>query len=83
MIDGSLLSLIETYRRQADLAPSELWWAYFALGGNATPAMVGHYLDGDLQPGRADHDRLATALNERLTQLGQDSPVPYFHESGD
>jgi hypothetical protein len=78
--DGSRVSLVETYRRRADLAPGELWWAYFALGGNATPHTVGRYLDGELRPGRADHDRLAHALNERLTQLGQDSPVPYFEE---
>ena len=71
--------MIETYRQQAGMTPEALWWAYFALGGNATPNAVGGYLSGETQPGRTDHDLLAHALNERLTQLGQDSPVPYFH----
>jgi hypothetical protein len=72
-------SLMETYRREAELSPGELWWAYFALGGNATPRTVGQYLDGALPLGRTDHNFLAQALNERLTDLGRDSPVPYFH----
>jgi hypothetical protein len=71
-------SVIETYRRQADLTPSELWWAYFALGGNATPHTIDEILNGAIQPGRSDHDHLAHALNERFSQLDQDSPVPYF-----
>jgi hypothetical protein len=73
---------MDAYREQADLTPDELWWAYFALGGNATPRTVAGYLNGDAVPGRSDHDVLAHALNERLTDLGQNSPVPYFHKDG-
>jgi hypothetical protein len=74
--------MIEGFRLQADLSPSELWWRYFALGGNATPATFDGFLDGTVKPGRADHDLVAQALNERFAHLGQDSPVPYFDQLG-
>jgi hypothetical protein len=73
-------SMIEAFRQHADLTPDDLWWAYFALGGNATPHTVAGFLNGHAQPGRTDHDLLAHALNERFTQLGQDSPVPYYRQ---
>ncbi len=73
---------LDAYRRRAGFTPSELWWAYFTLGGNATPRTVARYLAGSIEPHRTDHDLLAHALNERLTQLGQDSPVPYFSQRG-
>jgi hypothetical protein len=71
---------METFRHQADLTASELWWAYFALGGNATPHQLDDFLTGTVPSGRGDHDLLAQALNERFTSLGQDSPVPYFDQ---
>ncbi len=73
-------STIDTYRQQAGMTSEALWWAYFALGGNATPNAVDRFLSGHTRPGRTDHDLLAHAINEQLTQLGQNSPVPYFHD---
>jgi hypothetical protein len=73
---------IDAYRHRADLTASELWWRYFALGGNATPAQLAGFLAGGERLGPTDHDRLAQALNERFTSLGQDSPVPYSDQLG-
>jgi hypothetical protein len=80
--DRESRSLIEGFRLRADLSPSELWWRYFALGGNATPTALDGFLAGRVPPARADHDLLAQALNERFAHLGQDSPVPYFDQLG-
>lgn len=60
------------------MSATELWWAYFALGGNATPLQLTAFLAGVARPKRRDHDRLAQALNDQYADLGSDSPVPYF-----
>ena len=71
-------AMFERCRLAARLTEVELWWAYFALGGEATPSQFAGFLHGTERPGPLDHDRLAHALNERLTDLGMNSPVPYF-----
>jgi hypothetical protein len=70
--------MFEAARQQSGLSPAGLWWAYFALGGAATPLQLAAILDGEVAPTRRDHDLLSHALNERFTELGLDSPVPYF-----
>ena len=70
----------EQARRAAQLSRTELWWAYFGLGGNATPLQLRDFLTGATRPGRPDHDRLAQALNERFSEIGLDSPIPYFDQ---
>jgi len=71
---------MEHYRVAAELTPSELWWAYFALGGNRTPDAVAAIVEGRAHPDRTDHDLLALALNERFSELGRDSRVPFFDQ---
>jgi hypothetical protein len=58
-------------------SPRELWLECFALGINATPTELRHYLEGDAQLSDAEHNVIAQALNERLHDLGFDRPVPY------
>jgi hypothetical protein len=70
--------MFEAARQQLGLTPAALWWAYFGLGGTATPLEFGGFLSGETQPDRGDHDRLSQALNERFTERGQDNPVPSF-----
>jgi hypothetical protein len=71
----------DSFRTQAGLTLSDLWWRYFGVGGNATPSLFASFMNGTTQPDRADHDFLAQALNDRFISLGQDSPVPYFDDS--
>lgn len=67
-------------RREVDLSMAELWWAYFALGGNATPTEVRAMVTGLRRPERLDHDILAQAINDRFLDLGLDHPVAYAPE---
>jgi hypothetical protein len=55
----------------------ELWLACFALGADASLTDLDEYLDGERQPDPHEHNMIAVALNERLHDLGLDSPVPY------
>jgi hypothetical protein len=59
------------------LSTHELWLAYFALGGNATQTELEQYLTGASRPTVMDHNLVAHALNERLRDLGLNSPVAY------
>jgi hypothetical protein len=68
---------LDQARQRAQLSPAELWWAYFALGGTATPLDLEAILAGTETASRIDHDLLAQALNERSIDYGQDHPVPY------
>jgi hypothetical protein len=70
--------MLEAARQQAGLTPAGLWWAYFGLGGTATPLQLAGFLNGLAEPGPIDHDLLSVALNEHLTELGLNSPVPSF-----
>ncbi len=55
----------------------DLWLAYFALGGSSTQAQIEHYVTGTSEPSATEHNLVAHALNERLRDLGFDTPVPY------
>ena len=59
------------------LSVHDLWLAYLALGGDASPAELDGYLRHHAAPSRSEHNVLAQALNERLHDLGYDWPVPY------
>jgi len=68
--------ILEAARVQAGMSFSELWVAYFALGGVSPPQVVRSYLDGVGTP-LADYDVLAQAINERYVDRGGNHPVPY------
>lgn len=69
--------LLEEARRNVRLSHTELWCRYFGLGGMSSELEVEAYLYGALEASPHDRDLIAVALNERLTELGGDHPVPY------
>jgi len=71
------LGLLEQTRRSVGLSLDELWMRYFALGGMGTSLEIEAYLFGALVAPPHEHDLLAVALNERISELGGDHPVPY------
>jgi hypothetical protein len=75
--------VLELYRREAGLSPSELWLRYFELGGMSTALELEAYLFGALIPTAHDHDLVAHALNERFVELGGNHPVPYQYGEND
>ena len=61
----------------AELTANEAWLRYFALGGDAGPLEVDAYLNGLLPLSTAQHNILALAINERLSELPPPR-APYF-----
>ena len=70
-------STLERARIDGGLTHSELWFRYFELGGMSTALEVEAYLYDALTPTDHDRDLVATALNERFSELGGDHPVAY------
>ncbi len=70
-------SILESARIEVGLTHSELWFRYFALGGMSTALEVEAYLYDALMPTDHDRDLVATAINERFSELGGDHPVAY------
>ncbi len=58
---------------------TELWIAYFSLGGAARPRVVRSYLRG-WHRGSFDYDVLAHAINELSVERGLNHPAPYHDE---
>ncbi len=71
------LGSLEQARRAVGLGLDDLWIRYFALGGMGTSLEIEAYLFEALVPPPHEHDLLAVALNERISELGGDHPVPY------
>jgi hypothetical protein len=71
--------VLEAARTGAGMSFSELWFAYFALGGAAEPDVLRSYLRG-LHTGAFDYDVVAHAINERYLEQGLNHPVPYLDE---
>jgi len=59
------------------MSHGELWFRYFELGGMSTALEVEAFLYDALSPTNHDRNLVATALNERFSELGGDHPVPY------
>ncbi len=72
-------AVLEAARTTAGMSFTELWLAYFALGGQARPEVVRAYLQGGHR-GSFDYDVLAQAINEHFFEQGLDHPVPYRDE---
>jgi hypothetical protein len=71
--------ILETARALAGMSLDELWLAYMALGGNASPDLMRAYLQGThTEP--VGYDILAHALNEEFVDQGSNHPVPYADE---
>ena len=71
---------LEAGREAAGLSLRDLWLAYWAIGGTATPEVLMTYLDGTEEPEAADYDVVAQAINDQLIDRRLDHPVPYADE---
>lgn len=67
----------EAARQQAGMSVAELWVGQLAIGGMMSPSQLEAILAGTLVADDHDHDALAQALNDRLTDLGVDDRVTY------
>jgi hypothetical protein len=77
---GDAIDPLEKARREVGLSVSELWWRYFAIGGMSNELEVEAILYQALVPTESDRDLLAVALNERISELGGDHPIPYSND---
>ncbi|HVF15067.1 MAG TPA: hypothetical protein VM942_10735 [Acidimicrobiales bacterium] len=73
--------VLEAARTHVGMTFDDLWLAYFALGGLATPIAVRSFLSGS-EMRSIDYDTLAHAINERFVELGGNHPVPYSNDLG-
>jgi hypothetical protein len=55
-----------------DLAPRDVWLAYFALTGSEPLAAVESWLRGDATPTSAEYRILSVAVDEALIERGLD-----------
>jgi hypothetical protein len=74
-------TLLETARQHAGLSPAELWLRYVALGGTQSPQLLRRLLLGEDPLLELDYDLVALALNERLSDMDLDAPLPYSDEA--
>ncbi len=68
--------LVKAYRA-AQIDVGELWLRYFALGGAAGRYEVEAYLNGLMPLSPHQHNVLAQAVNERLSELPPPPRAPY------
>lgn len=76
-MDNHPPDLLDQARQDAGLSHGELWLRYFALGGMTAAIEVEAALHGALEPAPHDYERIVHALNERFTELGRDTRIPY------
>jgi hypothetical protein len=72
-----------TLRRGLQLAhwtSTDLWVAALAIGGNFSQREVQQVISGHQTATPIEHDILATALNEHLSDRGHDQPVTYWRD---
>ncbi|MDQ3980515.1 MAG: hypothetical protein M3314_13330 [Actinomycetota bacterium] len=55
----------------------DVWFAYIAVGGDASLRTVQGWLTGAAEPADRDHDFMAQAFNDRFTDEGLNHPVAY------
>lgn len=66
--------------RDARWMNSDLWVASIAMGSSLDLGEVALIAAGDREPTRAEYEVLATALNERLDDLGLDHPIHHWDD---
>ena len=69
---------LEAVRQELLLTNLDLWYAYFAVGGDLPYGTMRDYLAGSTTTSRREHNRLALVLNEQFLDLGSDDSVPYL-----
>ena len=68
---------LDEARQRLGISVLDLWWTYFALGGNEDAYALTAYLNGQSTPTTATHNTIVHALNQTFGDRGQNSPVPY------
>ena len=72
---------LETARQDLGISVLDLWWSYFALGGDGDAYALENYLSGrSARPTAMTHNAIVHALNETFSERGQNSPLPYLAE---
>ena len=71
---------LEAARQTLGISVIDLWWTYFALGGNEDAYALTAYLNGESIPAASTHNIIAHALNQEFSERGQNSPVAYLTE---
>ncbi len=74
-------AILEAALSVSGLTVSQLWLDYVALGGSATRAELAAMVAGAGPIDRLDHDRIVSALNERLDDGGFGRPLAYWDGS--
>jgi hypothetical protein len=59
---------------------TDLWVASVGMGGSFARTDVEHITDGTRDATQAEHNILAAAVNDHLTDQGLDHPVDYWHD---
>jgi hypothetical protein len=59
---------------------ADLWLASVAIGGHLDMGIVEAITSGRTTASRVQYDVLARALNEHLSDMGRNHPVPYVPE---
>ena len=62
------------------LTMSDLWLRCVALGGAITPLQLAAFVRDEVRPTRREHNLVAVALNEYLTDIGVAQFVPYVED---
>ena len=69
---------LEAARRELMLTQLDLWYGYFAVGGELPYDTVRSYLKGATGATRREHNKLALVLNEAFQDLRAEQSVPYL-----
>ena len=59
---------------------TDLWVASVGIGGSFARRDVEHITTGTRDATQAEHDVLAAAVNDHLSEQGLDQPVDYWHD---
>ena len=73
---------VDAARRRAGLSVADVWLRYFTVTGEAGPLEVEAFLTGLMPLSSHQHDVLAYAVNERLTELSMGEGLPYEGDRG-
>jgi hypothetical protein len=73
--------ILERARELAGMSETDLWCAYFALGGDLRQDSLSAVLRGRQHTSHHELNRVAVALNERFAEAGFGYPLEYWPRS--
>jgi hypothetical protein len=66
--------------RNAHWQNSDLWIATIAIGGNLNIREITDITSGDRKPSAIQYQTIAAALNEQLSDIGQNHPIRSWND---